>query len=383
MTPDGDHVDPDPFVRTALQLLPVPPHREGFWETLRTALDAEPNVVATAMSPVDAAGDAPPVDTPGDVPAGSRHVIELQPTRHAGLVPPAVRRRSNVVLSAVAVAAAVVVVLAGTTLVRERSGDGADTDTELAGATEDTRGAELTSSTSMSSSTTLTTITGSGSEVLPTNAVLTWLNALSSGDIDSAWAAMGPASQQHWGSKSAFEAERSGLAEGYGAWSSATPDEVHVTSLTASGDGEVVVVTLVGTVDQEGTRQQRADAFPVRVVHGVAKLEPYAFAGELEIVVPEAVASGGTRPIVEVDDELIIVVPRGVEAPLIRLDDGDTLVCGQAEGTELTELEEAPGQRCSYRPEGGIEPGQRVLTVAFLSPDGTGISAESVLFEAA
>ena len=48
-----------------------------------------------------------------------------------------------------------------------------------------------------------------------------------------------------------------------------------------------MVVTLVGTVDQEGARQHRADAFPVRVVDGTATLEPFAFAGELEVVVPE------------------------------------------------------------------------------------------------
>jgi hypothetical protein len=100
-------------------------------------------------------------------------------------------------------------------------------------------------------------------------------------------------------------------------------------------------------------------------------------------VVPAPVPAGGTRPIVDEDDDLVVVVPRGVGAPMIRLDDGQTLVCGEAEGTELTELETAPGQRCSYHPDGGIEPGQRVFTVAFLSPDGTGISAEAVLFEAA
>ena len=142
-------------------------------------------------------------------------------------------------------------------------------------------------------------------------------------------------------------------------------------------------MTLVGTINQEGSPQHRADAFPVRVVDGVARLEPFAFAGELEIVVPEPVPHGGTRPIVQSDDELVVVVPRGVDAPMIRLDDGQTLVCGEAEGTELTELETAPGQRCSYRPDSGIDAGDHVFTVAFLSPDGTGISAESVLFEAA
>ena len=366
MTADDDRVLPDPYVRTALQLLPVPSHGDDFWEALSLALDAEPGP-AMAEQPV-------PVDPPAPT-----AVVELVPTRALGLVPPGVRRRSNVVLSAVAVAAAVMVVVAVTTLVRDRSDTTAERETELADAAgEDPQDVQLTST-----STSLTTQTGPNSRELPTTAVLAWVGALSSGDIDSAWTAIGPASQDYWGSKAAFNAERSGLAEGYGAWSATTPDEVHITSLTASGDGEVVVVTLVGTVDQEGTRQRRADAFPVRVVHGEARLEPFAFAGELEIVVPAPVTDGGTRPIVQVDDELVVVVPRGVEAPVIRLDDGETLVCGQAEGTELTELEEAPGQRCSYQPEGGIAPGVRVLTVAFLSPDGTGISAEAVLFEAA
>ncbi|MGH9276201.1 MAG: hypothetical protein ACRDZU_16275 [Acidimicrobiales bacterium] len=376
---DRQRVEPDPFVSSALQLLPVPEHHDGFWAELREALDAEPapggtgtarrgDVAAVASAPPvrSTATDGPKVEEPDPV----VKVVELVP-QPLGLVPPALRSRSNLVLSAVAVAAAVMVVIAGTSLVRERSGGGGDT-TELAGDT-------LVSSTSTS----ISTLAASGEEGLPTNAVLAWVGALSTGDLDAAWTAMGPASQAHWGSKSAFEAERTGLAEGYGAWSAATPDDVYITSLTASGDGEVVVVTLVGTVDQEGSRQHRADAFPVRVVDGVARLEPFAFAGELEIVVPEPVPDGSSRPIVQSDDELVVVVPRGVDAPMIRLDDGQTLVCGEAEGTELTELETAPGQRCSYRPDGGIEAGVRVFTVAFLSPDGTGISAESVLFEAA
>lgn len=370
---DRQRVEPDPFVSAALQVLPVPPHLEDFWANLSAALDAEP--LRLAPRPTGPAlaeplvEDRPAVGHPEPV-----SVVELvhQPL---GVLPPGVRRRSNAVLSAIAVAAAVMVVIAGTALVRDETGGGGTT--ELAGDAEDP------SDTVASTSTSVSLLTGSGPEVVPTNAVLAWVGALGSGDVDTAWEAMGPASHTHWGSKSAFEAERTGLAEGYGAWSAATPDEVYVTSLTASGDGEVVVVTLVGTIDQEGSRVHRADAFPVRVVDGVARLEPFAFAGELEVIVPAPVPDGGTRPVVSSDEELVVVVPRGVGAPMIRLDDGDTLVCGEAQGTELTQLETAPGQRCSYRPEGGIEPGERVLTVAFLSPDGTGISAESVLFEAA
>jgi hypothetical protein len=95
------------------------------------------------------------------------------------------------------------------------------------------------------------------------------------------------------------------------------------------------------------------------------------------------VPADGTPSVVDGDDELVVVIPRGVEAPIIRLDDGEALVCGEAEGTELEVLSEVPGQRCSYRPEGGIDPGHRVLTVAFASADGDEVSAESVLFTAA
>lgn len=375
MNDDRQRVGPDPFVSAALQVLPVPPHFDDFWANLGAALDAEP--LRLAPRPTRPAPAEPPVeDRPAAPQPDPVSVVELvhQPL---GVLPPGVRRRSNAVLSAIAVAAAVMVVIAGTALVRDETGGGGPT--ELAGDAEDPSDTEA----STSSSTPVSSLTGSGSEVLPTNAVLAWVGALGSGDVDAAWEAMGPASHTRWGSKSAFEAERTGLAEGYGAWAAATPDEVYVTSLTASGDGEVVVVTLVGSVGQEGSRVQRADAFPVRVVDGVARLEPFAFAGELEVVVPAPVPDGGTRPVVGSDEELVVVVPRGVDAPLVRLDDGDTLVCGEAEGTELTQLETAPGQRCSYRPDGGIEPGERVLTVAFVSPDGTGISAESVLFEAA
>jgi hypothetical protein len=375
----GRAVEDDPFVRTALQLLPVPAHEDDFWTRLDAALDAEPSRARS-----DLAGRTPPLTEPVDVagdpaPEPALRVVELEPDRPLGLVPPGVRRRSNVVLSAVAVAAAVVVVVAGTSLVRERSLDPAPTDSAAA-PSETTADPAVTATSTTTSVTTLASPRGGD---LPTEAVLAWVAALGSGDLDAAWDAMGPASQAHFGSQSAFEAEGSGLAEGYGAWSAAEPDVVHVTSLTASGDGEVVVVTLVGTVEQEGSPNHRADAFPVRVVGGEAHIEPFAFAGEVEIVVPEGVPDGGERPVVASDDALVVVVPRGVEDPVIRLDDGPVLTCGEAEGTELTELEDAPGQRCVYRPEGGIDPGDRVLTVAFLSTDGTGISAQSVRFEAA
>jgi hypothetical protein len=366
-----DGGEPDPFVRTALELLPVPDHREGFWSELEVLLDAEPT-----RRP-----DQPRSTRPGDgrrpaaaVERRPAPVLELAPEGSAVLVPATLRRRSNVVLTAVAAAAAVVVVVAGSALVRQRAEGRVGTTAVADGPAEQ--------QTLISSTSTSTSITGPDAAA-PTEAVMAWLADLSEGDTTSAWAALAPGSRAHFGSRSAFAAQGSSLAEGYGAWASAHPDDVLVTSLGPDGPDDVVVVTLVGTVNQEGTTQHRADAFPVRMVDGIPRLEPYAFAGELEIVVPEGVPAGGTRPIVPTDQDIVIVVPRGVEAPVLRLDDGEVVVCGQSEGTELTELDDAPGQRCSYHPEGGLEPGTRVLTVAFTNPDRTGIAAASVLFEAA
>lgn len=365
---DQHDIAPDPFVQTALQLLPVPDHRPEFWAELDRRLDAEP--------------DAPSRMTPRD---GRRLLVaasagaELKPPRHQvpdtslALLPAALRRRSNGLLAAVAVAAAAMVVVAGTSLVRQRAGE--DVDTVERASAEDA-GDEQRSSTSVA------TLTGAAAAA-PTEAVLAWVAAVASRDTGTAWDALGPASKAHFGSEGAFEAASSDLVEGYGAWSGVSPEDVLVTPLPARDGGELVVVTLVGSVSQEGTMQHRAAAFPVRMVDGTPRVEPFAFAGELEIVVPAPPGADGDAPRVQAGDDLVVVVPRGVEAPTIRLDDGDPLVCGDAEGTELTELEDAPGQRCSYHPKGGIRAGTRVLTVAFVAPDGAGVAAESVLFEAA
>ena len=77
------------------------------------------------------------------------------------------------------------------------------------------------------------------------------------------------------------------------------------------------------------------------------------------------------------------MLPSGAEAPVLRLDGGDTVVCGEADGTELSDLDQSAGQRCAYLPEGGFEAGAHTVTIAFLGPDGDPITAESVRFEAA
>src|SRR5690606_24647399 len=100
-----DPIEPDPVIETALRLLPVPEHEAGFWQRFSATLADEPVPEPTRV-PEPRAGE-PGRDGTAEVP-----VLELVSTDHLALVPPAVRRGSNLILSAVAVAAAVVVVVA-------------------------------------------------------------------------------------------------------------------------------------------------------------------------------------------------------------------------------------------------------------------------------
>lgn len=370
---DDPQVEPDVLVRTALQLLPVPDHGPDFWVDLERRLAGEaspaegPTTAVRAAAAAEAVTAAPALLPPQ--PAGSRSVL-----------PPELRRRSNAVLAVAAVAAAVLVVVAGSALLRQRSGGDART-TELAGTTPTTP--VPTDSARRALGTTLPEVSADvGDE--STAMVMRWVGALGAGDADAAWASLGPASRDHLGGRAGLDDLMSELGEGYGAWAAATPEEVLVTPVGAAADAQVVVVTLLGDVEHDGRVERRSDAFVVLLVAsaGDHHLEPFDTAGTIELVDPEVPASDGAAPRLE-GDELVIVVPDGVEAPVIRLDDGEPLVCGASPGTELTALEGSTGQRCAVSPAGGIEPGEHHLTVAVMALDASGVSAEAVRFRAA
>jgi hypothetical protein len=371
-------VEPDTFVRTALQLLPVPPHEDGFWTSLEAALAAEAGSASVEPDRRRVVVAAPAGNEAAEPEPAPVPVAPLEPDGSSALVPPALRKASNAVLLAVAAAAVVVVAIAGTTLLEE---EGTQTSTGGGDAAALTELDTLVDSAQADSGT-ITTMSASNEEAT-TDAVLSWVEDLGTGDGEAAWAAMGPASKAHFGSQAGFEDEMTALAEGFGAWASAEPAEVLVTPVTAGDDGTIAVVTLVGDVEQEGTMQRRADAFPVLFVDGEPVLEPYASAGALEVVIPEPSGDEGELLPMETDEELVFVVPSGAAPPVLRLDTGEALVCGQAEGTELSDLEDTAGQRCAYLPEEGLTPGEHTVTVAFLGDDGTSITAESLRFEAA
>ena len=358
---DGASIEPDAVVRTALRLLPVPAHDDDFWRRLEVALDAEPPHVAPA-EPVRRVLLADGADLP-----------VFEPDRGLAVVPPGFRRASNAVLALVAAAAIVVVAIAANTLVDERNGTSVREPEPDAALETLVRNAQANG--------TVTTLSekreGDASE-----AVLAWVDDVGSGDADGAWGAMGAASQTHFGSPAAFKGAMHDLAEGYRGWSSAKPGDLQVTPVASGDDGTVAVVTLVGT--DEGASQPRAEAFPVRIQDGEVVLEPFASAGALEVVIPEPASDDGLSwETVANDEALVFVLPGDAQAPVLQIDGGDTVVCGKAEGTKLSDLDQSSGQRCAYLPEGGFAAGPHTVTIAFLGSGGDSITAESIRFDAA
>ncbi|MDQ2648867.1 MAG: hypothetical protein M3Z03_04880, partial [Actinomycetota bacterium] len=283
------------------------------------------------------------------------HRVRIE--RDMAVVPQAMRQqRSNVALAVVAVAAVALVAFAGSSLVSSRSGGGS---------AQEALDAENTAFRADS--------LAAGSNDPAAQAVFTWVDQLASGDTEAAWTALGPASQEAIGGQQAFDDQFETFAEGYGAWSGVTPEALLVTPLDASDDGTVSIVTLIGSAGGS----PRADAIPVRVTRGVATIEAFADAGQIGLEEPGS--SDGAE--VAVDAELAVLVPDDV-VPVIRLDQGPTQRCGDADGTELVDAGDGH-QRCTYTPSGGMQPGGRVLTVAFTSPDGPEVSARSVRFNAA
>jgi len=361
-------VEPDQLVRSALQLLPVPSHEDGFWERLDAAISAQPvdgGDVASVESPAPRGAER---DDTAEAPA-----LELHRGPEAALVPASLRRRSNALAALGAVAAAVLVVVAGAALVRQRSGTDLDTDGVAAPA------GTSTSAAANETSSPATTTTGDV-EVASTDAVMSWVSALGDGDADGAWAALGPEAKAQVGQRSAFDGMMSELVEGYGDWAGARPEEVLVTPVVSSGPGRLLVVSLVGAVDQDGQVQMRAESFVVRITREKTEVEPFDTAGTVELVTPSA--TEGSMPTMD-GDEIVVVVPVGADPPILRLDDGAVIVCGDGGGSELTAIEGTSGLRCSWTPDGGIPPGRRVLTVAFVGGSSAAVSAESVVFEAA
>lgn len=97
----------------------------------------------------------------------------------------------------------------------------------------------------------------------------TWVAALADGDLDGAWALVSPESQAI--GRDTFDGMRSGLAEGWGAWTHA--DDV-MYSLSADASGRDVLV-IEGVVSQEGVTEARSVEIPLVSTDSSLLLSPF------------------------------------------------------------------------------------------------------------
>ena len=340
-----------------------------FWTRLEAALDAEP--------PLECPSSRPP--HPGGRP-GPRTPVPVR-RRRAGarpslaVVPPAFRRTSNAVLVAVAAAAVVVVGIAGLTLMEERRHD-------VERPTEARRRPRDAHTRTPSPRRTVTTLTADREDA-SSEAVLPGRD-LGTGDAEQPGRRWATTSQAHFGSQAEFEAadDRPGRGlrrlVGRGARRRARHPG------RGRDEGTFAVVTLIGTVEQEGTAQDRADAFPVRSSTATWSSSPSCSRASRGRLPEPAPATATSREPVGLEEELVFVLPEDAEAPGgpdRRRRDGD-LRRGRRLGLTPTSTR-APGQRCAYAPQDGFVAGDHTVTVAFLGPDGDSITAESLQFEAA
>ena len=286
MSRPDEPVAPDPFTETALRLLPIPAHGE-------TLLGRPRSSRSTALEPPDR--PPPPAETPADRTdrlAASRGPAEPVVDEALALVPPALRKRSNAMVVAVAAAAVVVVMLAGTSLVRDdeqRAGRPRRRQRVRAVGTLDSLGRRRPARRSPPSPCPPAT------RRRPSDAVPLGSTAVHTGDADAAWKAMGPGSQDHFGTEAAFEEQLAAMDDGVRRLVVVEPEDVLITPVVADDDGTVAVVTLVGTTTTAGETTRRAEAFPVRIVDGKVVLEPFVDAGSVEVAVPAA-RRGRRRP---------------------------------------------------------------------------------------
>lgn len=262
--------DRDPVVARALASVQPPAHRADFWQRLDRSL-AQTAALGPAPTSAEPESPAPPV-TPVPLALPGRDdttVVELHRTTgddgggDAGHDRPA-RRTVRFPIRLLASAAVIVAVVAAGVLVAGRGSDEGGPDLSTAGPTNtaaDGAGEEIAPET-----TTPPETAPADPRSTPRSVVLSFVDALGTGDFELAKTLLGPRSEQtmieRFGSVDAYLHEAS---EGYGAWAASEDRTVEVVELR---EGEAVVV-LRGTIRPEGMEEHRVTAFPARRAESV------------------------------------------------------------------------------------------------------------------
>jgi hypothetical protein len=309
--------------RAALDRLPTPEHRAGFWDDLDRRLNDERRVVVASPR----AGD----------------VLDLRSlAEHDGIAPRKARRRMLLPAAAVVL---LVGAIAATLL-----------------ATREDRHATVTLHPP-STSTTVATTTTPATPAEASATVLQWLERLAAGDMRGAWDLLGPTAREGWGSYDAFAAARSGFAEGMATWLTAANRKIGTATVTSDAAGAFYVVTITGTRQVEGNVEDGVVSIVVREdPAGRLSLEPFSpQSAGLTITPPASPSSTLTIQPPTADGELFVVLDRDGAAEPVRIDDAGS---------------------ATFRPPGGWTPGRHVATAVMVTSSGTPMSA-AVVFDIA
>jgi hypothetical protein len=118
-----------------------------------------------------------------------------------------------------------------------------------------------------------------------------WIAALDKGDRERAWDLMTARARARYDTYAAFESN-TGLSEGWATWAVAEDVAYYHHTLASSGPRALVVVTVAGTRQVEGTTERSAGAMVVDVEGDDARVDPFGPAGAADIE-PTGTLGGG------------------------------------------------------------------------------------------
>ena len=189
-----------------------------------------------------------------------------------------------------------------------------------------------------------------------------WVEAVGAADFDRAWDLLADQSREAIGGRAGFEASRSELTEGWGAWAGVPDVSYRAVSLPGPASDRpaelprLAVVTLTGMVEQEGTTAFRALSMAVRGTVEKARVDLFANAGiELHPGEPDA---SGSAPIPG-RTKLGAYTPSGAKVWFL-LDDRAPAGPDEVEGADGDQ------QFAAFTPAPALTSGRHVLTVAAL-----------------
>jgi hypothetical protein len=192
-----------------------------------------------------------------------------------------------------------------------------------------------------------------------------FIEAIDEQDFSTAWELLGPRSQDALGSQEALEADRTAFSEGWGAWAH-SPDVVFFRSavLATSGEGRLSVVTLTGTVSQEGVTGVRTVAVPAWTIGDSddpadGRFEPFA-QGDVPLTIEDPVEEGT----VACDDVVIAA------AGPMEYDFATASVDGAYEFTPDFDTEHAEPGRIVFPVDAPLSPGEHIVTFAIVTAAG-------------